>query len=109
MRAQPRNEKRKTVPSPLLTQISARVPDELKHRFDALVARKGLRKEYVVEEALRHHLQVLEEIPAEYIIPLKIVFTTASAERFVELVENPPEPTDALKKLLAGEINDGDY
>src|SRR5688572_17203455 len=74
-----------------LTQISARIPGDLKSQFDALVERKGLRKEFVVEEALRFHLRALEEIPSEYIMPTRLVLDTESSQRVVEALTNPPE------------------
>lgn len=92
-----------------LTQISARIPGDLKSQFDALVERKGLRKEFVVEEALRFHLRALEEIPAEYIMPTRLVLDAKSSQRVVEALTTPPEASEALAALVRGDKRAGDY
>src|SRR5262245_48444166 len=95
-------------PKPL-TQISARVPDDLKSRFDELVERMGLRKEFVIEEALRHHLRALEDIPAEYILPTRIVLTAASSRSLVAALEKPAGPSQELTALVRGDRKPGDH
>jgi uncharacterized protein (DUF1778 family) len=92
-----------------LTQISARIPGDLKSQFDALVERKGLRKEFVVEEALRFHLRALQEIPSEYIMPSRLVLDAKSSRRVVDALTTPPEASEALAALVRGDKRAGDY
>lgn len=82
------------------TQISAHIPDDLKASLDRQARATGTTRARLVEEALRHHLQALAELPPEAIVPKRIVLTRESAERVRELVERPPEPTEDLKRLF---------
>lgn len=82
------------------TQISAHIPAALKARLDRYVRAHGVTRQHLVEQALEHHLSALEELPAEAIVPARIVLSAESAERVASLLENPPEPTDAMKRLF---------
>jgi uncharacterized protein (DUF1778 family) len=82
------------------TQISAHIPAELKARLDRYVRAHGVTRPHFVEQALEHHLSALEELPPEAIVPARIVLTAESAGRVADLLENPPEPTDALRRLF---------
>ena len=46
------------------TQVSAYISEETKAEVEAYVKRRGVKKAYLIEEALQHHLQALREIPA---------------------------------------------
>ncbi len=82
------------------TQISAHIPAELKARLDRYVRAHGVTRQHLVEQALEHHLSALEELPPEAIVPARIVLSAESAERVADLLENPPAPTDALRRLF---------
>ena len=82
------------------TQISAHIPDDLKASLDRYSRSSGTTRAHLVEEALRHHLQALAELPPDAIVPKRIVLTSASAERVRDLVERPPEPTDEMRRLF---------
>lgn len=82
------------------TQISAHIPDDLKASLDRYARASGTTRAHLVEDALRHHLQVLAELPADAIIPKRVVLTRESAERVRDLVERPPEPTDEMRRLF---------
>lgn len=82
------------------TQISAHIPDDLKANLDRYARASGTTRAHLVEEALRHHLQALAELPADAIIPKRIVLTRESAERVRDLIERPPEPTDEMRRLF---------
>lgn len=82
------------------TQISAHIPDDLKASLDRQARATGTTRAHLVEEALRHHLQALTELPPDAIIPKRIVLTRESAARVRELVERPPRPTEALERLF---------
>ena len=55
-----------------------------------------------VEEALLHHLQALRELPADLVVPPRVVLTQASFARVVRAVRKPRRPTKALRDLMAG-------
>lgn len=54
-------------------QISAYVSEEIKARLDETSRTRGLRKAYLVEQALAHHLSALEQLPLDVIIPPVLV------------------------------------
>lgn len=83
------------------TQISAHIPAELKARLDQYVRANGVTRQHLVEQALEHHLSALEELPPEAIIPARIVLSAESAERVAHLLETPPAPTGAMKRLFS--------
>jgi hypothetical protein len=81
------------------TQISALVSGDTKELLDRFVRATGLKKGYLVEQALRHHLLALEQIPAEYIVRPALVVTRASGEAALRQAESG-KPTGALRKLM---------
>jgi len=60
----------------------------------------------VVESALLHHLQALEELPADIVIPPRLVVSRESFEGILEQVENPGEPAAAMKALFSEDPSD---
>lgn len=82
------------------TQISAHIPEELKARLDRYVRAHGVTRAHLIEQALQHHLQAMEELPPEAIVPTRVVLTARSAKRVREVVERPPKPTRAMKALF---------
>lgn len=83
-------------------QISAFVSAETKARLEAYVREHGVKRSYLVERALLHHLAALEEIPVDVMIPPMVVISRASGANLVERLNNPPPPTDAMKALFDG-------
>ena len=81
------------------TQISAYISAATKSRLEAFVQSQGLKKARVVEDALLHHLQALSELPADIIIPPRLMITEASLQTVIDALENPPAPSESLKKL----------
>jgi len=82
------------------TQISAQVSMATKERLERFVRSSGITRTHLIEQALLHHLRALEELPADVIVPARLVLDAASAERVRDRTERPPEPTDALKQLF---------
>jgi uncharacterized protein (DUF1778 family) len=85
------------------TQISAFVSKTLKMRLERVVRARGLKKGFVIERALEHHLQALQEIPGEFIIPPTLVVTSESFEKLLKQLKSPPKPTPALRNLMRGD------
>jgi hypothetical protein len=84
------------------TQISAYVSDTTKELVERYVEAHGVKKGRLIEEALLHHLQALRELPADLIIPPRIVVEPGTLERVADLVKRPRKPTKALRELMAG-------
>lgn len=82
------------------TQISAYISSDTKSLVENYSKKSGVKKGFLIEEALLHHLQVLKELPADIIIPAKIMLTEKSMSQIVNMLENPPKPTQALKELM---------
>lgn len=85
------------------TQISAFISKIVKARLEKLVRARGLKKGFVIERALEHHLQALQEIPEEFIIPPTLVVTPESFNKLLKQLKSPPQPTAALRRLMQGD------
>lgn len=59
----------------------------------------GVKKGNLVEQALLHHLQALDELPAEFIIHPHIVVSRKTGEKMLRQAESA-EPTPALRELM---------
>lgn len=81
-------------------QISAIVSKETQQLLDEYSQETGIKKGRVIEAALRQHLLALMELPAEYIVPARIVLSPQEGKRVLALIDRPPPPTSAMKKLM---------
>jgi len=84
----------------MATQISAYVSEETKKRIERFARARGLKKGYLIEHALLHHLQALEELPSSVIVPARLVVSRRSFESIVGAMENPGEPTASMRELF---------
>jgi hypothetical protein len=83
------------------TQISAFISAETKEELEKYSRATGVKKGRVIEDALRHHLQALRELPLDAIIHPRIVLTRASGEALVKHLKSRSRPTAALRKLMS--------
>ncbi len=90
------------------TQISAYISEATKQQMERYADAHGIKKGYLVEEAILHHLQALQELPADIVIPPRLTVTKASFDKVVGLVKKPRKPTKALRDLMAGKPVVGD-
>jgi hypothetical protein len=81
-------------------QISAFVSAETKARLEAYVREHGVKRSYLIERALQHHLAALDSVPLDVVIPPVVVVSKASGAKLVEKLASPPPPTDAMKALF---------
>jgi hypothetical protein len=86
------------------TQISAQISESTRELLAKYTRRTGVKKGFLIEQALLHHLQALEELPAEYIIRPRIVVSRKTGEKLLRQAETA-EPTPALRELM----RDGDW
>ena len=84
-------------------QISAVISESTKELMERHVRATGVKKGHLVEQALRHHLQALQELPADVIVHPKLVITRKSGAAISKEIEKA-KPTEALRDLL----RDGD-
>jgi hypothetical protein len=84
------------------TQISANISKETKKLLDAYTRKRGIKKSFVIEQALRHHLLAAEEIPEEYIVPPVLRVKIEGLRAIVAQMEAKDPPTPAMLELMRG-------
>jgi uncharacterized protein (DUF1778 family) len=82
------------------TQISASVSKETKKLLDAYTRKRGIKKSFVIEQALRHHLLAAEEIPEEFIVPPVLRVKIEGLRAIVAQLESTAAPTPAMLELM---------
>lgn len=82
------------------TRVSAYISEETKAEVEAYVKRRGVKKAYLIEQALQHHLQALREIPEDLIIPSRLVLTEEAMIEIANRISQEDQPTEALKSLF---------
>jgi hypothetical protein len=88
---------------PVETQISAPISATTRELLEKHVRRTGVKKGHLIEQALLHHLQALDALPAEYVVHPRIVVSRRTGERMLRDARSA-KPTPALRKLM----RDGD-
>lgn len=81
------------------TQISAVVSRSTKEQMERYTRATGVKKGHLVEEALRHHLQALRELPTDVIVHPILTVTRESGEAILRQIREG-EPTRALRDLM---------
>src|SRR5512132_2866136 len=81
------------------TQISALVSLTTRELLERHVRATGVKKGHLVEQALRHHLQALQELPADVIVHPTLVVTRKSGEAILKQIQTG-RPTKALRDLM---------
>jgi hypothetical protein len=83
-------------------QISAEISQGTKQLLERYSRAHGIKKQFLIESALLHHIQALEELPASIIIPPRLVVSAASGRKIAELVGRRQKPTSDLVELMRG-------
>ena len=81
-------------------QISAFVSDDTKSRLDGYARAHGVAKAWLIEQALLHHLAALEALPEDVRVPVRMTLDQPSAGRVRAMLQHPPPPTDAMRRLF---------
>ncbi len=81
------------------TQISALVSRATSDLLERHVRATGVKKGHLVEQALRHHLQALQELPADVVVHPKLLVTRKSGQAILTQIKTG-KPTAALRGLL---------
>ncbi len=85
------------------SQISATVSVATKEKLDRFTESHGLKKNFVVEQALLYFMQARTELPDEGLVPTRLVLDDKTFDRIARLLERPPAPTKALRELMRGQ------
>ena len=82
-------------------QVSAYISPETRRELERFVEAHGDKKGHLIEMALLHHLQALRELPADAIVPPRLVVSPKTGEWLLDLVAHPRAPTEAMLELYA--------
>lgn len=82
------------------SQISATISVATKERLDRFTESHGLKKNFVVEQALLYFMEARRELPDEALIPARMVLEDDAFDGLVALLESPPAPTAALREMM---------
>lgn len=85
------------------SQISATVSAATKDKLDRFTERHGLKKNFVVEQALLYFMEARRELPDEAFIPARLVLDDRAFDQVVTALETPATPTAALRELVRGQ------
>jgi hypothetical protein len=83
-------------------QISAEISQGTRQLLERYSRAHGVKKQFLIERALLHHIQALEELPTSIIIPPRLVVSAASGRKIAELVTKRQKPTSKLVELMRG-------
>lgn len=84
------------------SQISATISSATKEELDRFTESHGLKKNFVVEQALLFFMAARRELPDEAFVPARIVLEDKDFDRIVAMIERPPAPVEALRELMRG-------
>lgn len=84
------------------SQISATVSAVTKEKLDRFTESHGLKKNFVVEQALLFFMESRRELPDEALVPSRLVLDDEAFDRVVARLEKPAAPTGALRELMRG-------
>ncbi len=84
---------------PKEVQISAFVDVTTKALLDRHVRATGVKKGHLLEEALRHYLQALQEVPLDVVVHSHIVVKRTSGDVIRREIRSG-KPTKALRDLM---------
>lgn len=82
------------------SQISATISEATKEKLDRFTESHGLRKNFVVEQALLYFMEARRELPDEALVPARILLENRAFDRLVERLATPPVPAPALRELM---------
>ena len=82
------------------TQVSAMISPETKERLERYARAHGLKKGYLIESALLHHISALESLPADVVVPPRLVVSRKTGDALLERIAKPGKPTAAMRELF---------
>ena len=83
------------------TQVSAFISKTTKQLLESHVRATGEKKGHVIEVALRHYLLALQELPADIVIPPRIVVSRDTGDQLLGEMGSLAT-TPALRALMGG-------
>ena len=80
-------------------QISAYIEDDIKLRMEDYSSKTGIKKGFIIQNALNYYLNAVNDIPINQIVPTDVILSQDEFKRLEQL--DKKEPTDELKELLS--------
>ena len=80
-------------------QISAYIEDDVKVKMEQYTSRNGIKKAFLIENAIEHYLQAMHELPNSIIVPSSISVDTDTFEKIMDLESK--KPSTKLTQLLS--------
>jgi len=80
-------------------QISAEIDATTRDLLERHARATGVKKGFLVQEALRHYLRALDELPADVIVRPRVVVTRKSGAVVLREIRQG-KPTKALRDLM---------
>lgn len=84
-------------------QISAQISKETKDRLESYSRAHGVKKQFLIENALLNFLRAVDELPASVMVPPRLVVSERSGRRVASLISAKRKPTRALVELMRGD------
>ena len=82
------------------SQIIAAISGTTKAMLDSYSVAHGVTKARIVEDALLHHLNALKQLPADVVLPPRIVVSQRSGAALMRRLRKPRRPNKAITKLF---------
>ena len=79
-------------------QISAYIEDDIKEKMERYAVSHGLKKGYLIENALSYYLDALDAVPQSQIVPGSLSISEGELNKLLEQEDHTP--TQALKVLM---------
>lgn len=83
-----------------MSQISAVISDQTIEMLDKIVRKRGLKKTYVIEAAILHHLAALRDIPDDFIVSPMVTLSSKGWSEVIDAMRSKTGPTEALRELM---------
>ena len=87
---------------PTHAQVSATISTATKEKLDRFTEQLGLKKNFVVEQALLFFMESRRELPDEAFVPTRLVLDDGCFDELVARLDAPGAPTDPLVELMRG-------
>ncbi|MCA9575847.1 MAG: hypothetical protein R3B40_06225 [Polyangiales bacterium] len=84
------------------SQISATISATTKEKLDRFTESRGLKKNFVVEQALLYFMEARRELPDEALTPARLVLDAKAFDQLAARLARPLPPTDELRELMRG-------
>ena len=84
------------------SQVSATISTSTKEKLDRFSEELGLKKNFIVEQALLYFMESRRHLPAEAFIPTRLTLESKSFDELLAKLESCLELTDELRELMCG-------